>query len=45
MKCYVQKEYRLPTLTTVCIPEGVNGGAVCQYMMKTHNVEIAGGLG
>ena len=29
LKPYVEKKYRLPSLTTVGIPEGVDGGAVC----------------
>lgn len=32
-------------MTTVKIPEGVDGGKVCKYMMATYNIEMAGGLG
>lgn len=45
LKCLVAKENRLPSLTTVCIPPGCDGGAVCKYMMQNYNIEIAGGLG
>ncbi|OKH19745.1 pyridoxal-phosphate-dependent aminotransferase family protein [[Limnothrix rosea] IAM M-220] len=45
LKCYVDKEIRLPTLTTVCIPDGVDGAAVAKQLMADYNIEIAGGLG
>jgi len=45
MKLFVQPEIRLPQLTTVCIPEGVDDGAVRQQLLNTYNIEIAGGLG
>lgn len=45
LKCYVEKEIRLPTLTTVCIPDGVDGAAVAKQLMDDYNIEIAGGLG
>jgi alanine-glyoxylate transaminase/serine-glyoxylate transaminase/serine-pyruvate transaminase len=45
LECLVDKEYRLPSLTTVKIPLNVDGVKVCKYLMKNHNVEIAGGLG
>lgn len=45
LKCYVDQEIRLPTLTTVCIPDGVDGAAVAKQLMADYNIEIAGGLG
>ena len=45
LKCHVPKEFRLPTLTTVKIPDGVNGKAVCRKLLNEYNIEIAGGLG
>jgi len=45
LKPYVARECRLPSLTTVAIPEGCDGGAVCKHMMSKYNIEIAGGLG
>ncbi|MFO5493059.1 MAG: alanine--glyoxylate aminotransferase family protein [Cuspidothrix sp.] len=45
LKMHVEKEYRLPTLTTVCIPEGVNGKSVARQLLLEHNIEIGGGLG
>ncbi len=45
LKMHVEKEYRLPTLTTVCIPEGVNGKLVARQLLLEHHIEIGGGLG
>jgi alanine-glyoxylate transaminase/serine-glyoxylate transaminase/serine-pyruvate transaminase len=42
---HVPLEHRLPTLTTVCIPAGINDGAVRQRLLKEFNIEIGGGLG
>ncbi len=42
---HVVKELRLPTLTTVCIPEGVDGKAVARQLLQDYNIEVAGGLG
>eukprot|EP00163_Fabomonas_tropica_P024552 TRINITY_DN4235_c0_g2_i1.p1 TRINITY_DN4235_c0_g2~~TRINITY_DN4235_c0_g2_i1.p1 ORF type:complete len:334 (-),score=106.74 TRINITY_DN4235_c0_g2_i1:164-1165(-) len=41
----VAKEYRLPSLTTVKIPEDIDGKQVCVYVREKYNIEIAGGLG
>ncbi|NET71039.1 MAG: alanine--glyoxylate aminotransferase family protein [Sphaerospermopsis sp. SIO1G2] len=45
LKMHVAKEYRLPTLTTVCIPEGIDGKAVAKQLLLEHNIEVGGGLG
>jgi alanine-glyoxylate transaminase/serine-glyoxylate transaminase/serine-pyruvate transaminase len=45
MEMHVPLEHRLPTLTTVCIPAGINDGAVRQRLLKEFNIEIGGGLG
>jgi alanine-glyoxylate transaminase/serine-glyoxylate transaminase/serine-pyruvate transaminase len=45
LSLHVQREYRLPTLTTVCIPEGVDGKAIARQLLLEHNIEIGGGLG
>jgi alanine-glyoxylate transaminase / serine-glyoxylate transaminase / serine-pyruvate transaminase len=37
--------YRLPSLTTVYIPDGVDEAAVRGILLKDYNIEIAGGLG
>ncbi len=45
LSCHVDKEFRLPTLTTVCIPEGVDAKAVARRLLSEYNIEISGGLG
>ena len=42
---HVEKEFRLPTLTTVRIPEGVDGKAISGKLLQEYNIEIGGGLG
>lgn len=43
--CHVTEEFRLPTLTTVRIPEGVDGKAVTRRLLAEYNIEIGVGLG
>ena len=33
-----------PTLTTVRIPDGVDGKAFSQHLLNTHGIEVGGGL-
>jgi alanine-glyoxylate transaminase / serine-glyoxylate transaminase / serine-pyruvate transaminase len=42
---HVEAQFRLPTLTTVRIPEGVDGKAIARTLLLDHNIEIGGGLG
>ncbi|MBD2097287.1 alanine--glyoxylate aminotransferase family protein [Trichocoleus sp. FACHB-591] len=42
---HVEREFRLPTLTTVRIPEGVDGKAIARQLLNEHNIEVGGGLG
>ncbi|MGI0489250.1 alanine--glyoxylate aminotransferase family protein [Pantanalinema rosaneae CENA516] len=42
---HVEREFRLPTLTTVRIPDGVDGKAIARQLLNDHNIEIGGGLG
>jgi alanine-glyoxylate transaminase/serine-glyoxylate transaminase/serine-pyruvate transaminase len=42
---HVPYNYRLPSLTTVRVPEGVDAAAVTRRLLADYNVEIAGGLG
>lgn len=42
---HVERELRLPTLTTVRIPEGVDGKAIARRLLTEYNIEIGGGLG
>ncbi|MGF7184198.1 alanine-glyoxylate transaminase/serine-glyoxylate transaminase/serine-pyruvate transaminase [Desulfitispora alkaliphila] len=46
MKLVVEKEEeRLPMLTSVMIPEGVNDGEVRSKLLNQYDIEIGGGLG
>lgn len=45
LKLVVPETYRLPSLTTVYIPDGVDDAAVRGRLLKDYNIEIAGGLG
>jgi len=42
---HVDPQYRLPTLTTVRVPAGVDEAAVRKTLLEQYNVEIGGGLG
>lgn len=41
----VDFEYRLPSLTTIKVPDGVDAAKVCTQLLAEYNIEIAGGLG
>jgi alanine-glyoxylate transaminase / serine-glyoxylate transaminase / serine-pyruvate transaminase len=41
----VPREHRLPSLTTVWIPEGVDDLALRRRLLQEYNIDIAGGLG
>lgn len=45
LKVYGDLENKMPTVTCVCIPEGVNGDAVRATMLKQFGVEIASSFG
>ena len=45
LSCHVESEYRLPSLTTVRVPDGVDAKAVAGFLLSEYNIEIAGGLG
>jgi alanine-glyoxylate transaminase / serine-glyoxylate transaminase / serine-pyruvate transaminase len=45
LSCHVPYDHRLPSLTTVRVPEGTDAGAVARYLLGQYNIEIAGGLG
>lgn len=42
---HADEGYRLPVLTTVRIPEGVNDAEVRGALLKRHSIEVGGGLG
>ncbi|KAJ8021266.1 Serine--pyruvate aminotransferase, mitochondrial [Holothuria leucospilota] len=39
------KEYRLPTITSIVLPSDVHWKDVTTYVMQKHKIEFAGGLG
>lgn len=41
----VEKEYRLPMLNAVYVPEGIDEAAIRKQLLDTYNIEIGGGLG
>ncbi len=45
LSLHVEREFRLPTLTTVCIPAGVDGKAIAQKLLLEYNIEVGNGLG
>ncbi len=45
LKLIVPADHRLPTLTTVAVPEGMDEAAIRRRLLDEYNVEIAGGLG
>ena len=45
LSLHVPEHLRLPTLTTVSIPNGIDGKAFCLHLLNNYGVEIGGGLG
>jgi alanine-glyoxylate transaminase/serine-glyoxylate transaminase/serine-pyruvate transaminase len=45
LKMLVKPEYRLPTLNTIRVPDGVDEANVRSYLLQTFNLEIGAGLG
>ncbi|KAJ3599853.1 hypothetical protein NHX12_033807 [Muraenolepis orangiensis] len=46
LKLFVKdKSARLPTVTTIMAPPGYEWKEITSFIMKTHNLEISGGLG
>ncbi len=45
LACHVEESLRLPTLTTVRVPDGVDAKAVSRQLMADYNIEVGGGLG
>ncbi len=42
---FAEKGHRLPELTTVNVPEGVDSAAVRSYLLDRHGIEIGPGAG
>ncbi|XP_006637739.1 alanine--glyoxylate and serine--pyruvate aminotransferase a [Lepisosteus oculatus] len=46
LKLFVkEKHLRLPTVTTITVPQGYDWKEITAYVMKHHSMEITGGLG
>ena len=45
LKLIVPAEHRLPSLTTVAVPDGVDEAGIRRRLLDEYNIEIAGGLG
>ncbi len=45
LRLHVPKEHRLPSLTTVQIPDDVDEAKIRSELLEEYNIEIAGGLG
>ncbi len=45
LECLVPRSHRLPSLTTIRVPEGVDEAQVRSQLLQEYNIEIAGGLG
>lgn len=42
---YVLQDLRLPSVTTIAIPDGYDWREMLAYIMKHHQMEMTGGLG
>ena len=45
LELHVSKDFRLPTLTTVKIPNSVDGDSFRNHLLKNFGIEIGNGLG
>jgi len=45
LRLHAQEGHRLPPLTTVRIPEGVDDLALRRGLLQEHNIEVGGGIG
>ena len=45
LELHAEEEYWLPSLNAVEVPDGVDDGAVIDYLLAEHDLEIASGLG
>jgi alanine-glyoxylate transaminase / serine-glyoxylate transaminase / serine-pyruvate transaminase len=45
LECHVDEEFRLSTLTTVKVPEGVDAKAIARKLLGEYNIEVGLGLG
>jgi alanine-glyoxylate transaminase/serine-glyoxylate transaminase/serine-pyruvate transaminase len=45
LSLFVPEQYRLPSLTTVMIPENIDDASIRRQLLEKYNIEISGGLG
>jgi alanine-glyoxylate transaminase/serine-glyoxylate transaminase/serine-pyruvate transaminase len=45
MECHVAAHHRLPSLTTIRVPQDINDRAVARYLLTHYNIEVGLGLG
>jgi len=45
LELFAEEGHRLPELTTVCIPDGVDDAAVRRTLLDRYGIEIGGGVG
>jgi alanine-glyoxylate transaminase/serine-glyoxylate transaminase/serine-pyruvate transaminase len=45
LKLFAAEGHRLPELTTVCVPDGVDAAAVRAGLLERFSIEIGGGVG
>lgn len=45
LELLADQDFRLPCLTTVMVPEGIDGNAVKRRLLERHSTEIGSGLG
>jgi alanine-glyoxylate transaminase/serine-glyoxylate transaminase/serine-pyruvate transaminase len=45
LELHVSIEHRLPTLATVCVPDGIDEAQIRRRLLDRFNIEISGGLG
>jgi alanine-glyoxylate transaminase/serine-glyoxylate transaminase/serine-pyruvate transaminase len=45
LACHVAPEHRLPSLTTVRVPDGVDARTVSQALLTEYNIEVGSGFG
>ena len=45
LQLHAQKGHRLPSLTTVRVPEGVDEMTLRRGLLQEHNIEVGGGIG
>jgi alanine-glyoxylate transaminase/serine-glyoxylate transaminase/serine-pyruvate transaminase len=45
LACHVDEPYRLESLTSICVPDGVDEVAVRARLLSEYHIEISGGLG